>query len=70
MCEVYTVKIELSNILLRERLDELYTFFDLNSGGKFKYYSNDKTNSRFGTSMPKNPMVPIFMSCVEILTKP
>ena len=50
--------------------------FDLNSGGiygpqngKCKYYSNDKTNFRFVISMPENPLVPIFMSCVEILKK-
>ena len=47
--------------------------FDLNSGGiygpqngKCKYYSNDKTNSRFVISMPENPLVAIFMSIVEI----
>ena len=34
-----------------------------------KYYSNDKSNSRFVISMPENPLVSIFMSCVVILTK-
>ena len=50
--------------------------FNLNLGGIYraqngicKYYSNDKTNSRFVISMPENPLVPIFMSCVKILTK-
>ena len=53
------------------------TFFNLNSGGilgpqngKSKYCSNDKTNSRFVISMTENTLVTIFMSCVDILTKP
>ena len=51
-------------------------FFDLNSSGiygslngKSKDYSIDKTNSRFMISMSENPLAPIFMTCVEILTK-
>ena len=51
--------------------------FDLNSGGiygpqngKSKYCNNDKTNSRFVISMLEKTLVPIFMSCVKILTKP
>ena len=34
-----------------------------------KYCSNDQSNSRFVISMPENSLVPIFISCVEILTK-
>ena len=30
-----------------------------------KYYSNDKSNSRFVISMPENLLIPIFMSCVN-----
>ena len=51
------------------------TFFDLNSDGIYgpqngkSKYSNDKTNSRFVISMPENPLVQIFISCVEIIKK-
>ena len=43
--------------------------FTGHKNGKFKYYSNDKTNSRFVISMSENTLVTIIMSCVEILTK-
>ena len=34
------------------------------------YHGNQKTESRFVTSMPENTFVPIFMICIESLTKP
>ena len=69
--KLYSIYIE----YLRSKMGK--NFFDLYFGGihgpqkrKSKYYNTDKTNSRFVINMPENPLVPILMSCVEILTKP